>query len=270
MVKKLDGPLVKYTSGAFPSHSETVKLASNFKGLDSNALKFILFKEGWMTDQGKATKKSAEDGLVDALAGKPLWNLAILEEKLKSLGNSFERNPVNQELKLSDDGQPRWVNLGTIASYFSVSANEVGKWLDKLGLRGDDKMATDEAMERGLATIVEMSTGQGKNQTRKINHWNLHSVQELLLQDGHYLDFDYEASLKGKGRNSDVKVETLDDRAKAFAKMFTTLFKDKTRRRELPELVRKTPKFVLVKADELMKRPGFTSKDLYKKYLDRA
>jgi hypothetical protein len=268
-MQKLAGPLVKYTSGAFPSHSSSITLASNFKGLDANALRFILFKEGWVTDKGGPTKKAATDGLVDALDGKALWNLKEVEVRLASLGNSFERAAVNQELKIPASNEPLWVNLGTIASYFSVSANEVGKWLDKLGLRDEEKMATTDAMERGLATIVEMSSGAGKNQTRKINHWNLQDVQKLLLEDGHYLNFDYEASLKGKGRNSDVKVETVDDRAKAFAREFTTVFKDKSRRRELPELIRKTPKIILKKADELIGRPGFTADGLYLKHLDR-
>jgi hypothetical protein len=268
-MQKLAGPLAKYTSGAFPSHSATASLASNFKGLDPNALRFILFKEGLVTEKGGPTKKSAAEDLVDALDGKALWNLKALEERLTALGNTFERAAVNQELKLASGSEPVWVNLGTIASYFSVTANEVGKWLDKLELRDDEKMATNEAMERGLATIVEMSSGAGKNQTRKINHWNLHEVQKLLLEDGHYLNFDYEASLKGKGRNSDVKVETVDDRAKAFAREFTTIFKDKARRRELPGLISRTPKIILKKADELIGRPGFTAEGLYLKHLDR-
>lgn len=223
-----------------------------------------------MTDKGSPTKKSASDGLVDALDGKALWNLAELSARLTSLGNSFERKAVNQELKLDASNEPKWVNLGTIASYFSVSANEIGKWLDKLQLRGDDKMATNEAMERGLASIVEMSTGQGKNQTRKINHWNLQAVQQLLLEAGHYLNFDYEASLKGRGRNSDVKVATVEERAREFAKEFATIFKDKSRRRELPTLISKTPRPVLLRADELIGRPGFTAQGLYAKHLDRT
>lgn len=268
-MQKLTGPVIKYTSGAFPSHAPTLTLAANFEGLDPNALRFILSKEGWMTANGAPTKKSAADGLVDIVESKPFWNLVELEARLASLGNSFVRKAVNQEIKLSEGSEPKWVNLGTIASYFSVTANEVGKWLDKLELRDDEKMATGEATERGLATIVEMSTGQGKNQTRKINHWNLHEIQQLLLNDGHYLNFDYEESLKGRGRNSDVKVETVDDRAKTFAREFTTIFKDKTRRRELPELIRKTPRIVMEKADVLIGRPGFTAKGLYLKHLDR-
>lgn len=269
MVNKLQGPLIKYTSGAFPTHSVTEKLETNFVGLDKLALRFILHKEGWMTSEGRPTNKAATDGLVFVLEKKALWDLKTLSDKLSELGNKFDRAPVNQEIKTPADGEPRWANLGTIATYFSVSANEVGKWLDSLELRGEDKMATDLATEQGLATVVEMSTGQGKNKTRKINHWNLHAVMQLLVDNGHYLNFDYEASLKGKGRNSDVKVETLEDRARIFAKDFTLKFKDKTKRKELPSLVRKTPKQIQARAEELMKRPGFITKDVYLKYLDR-
>ena len=148
---------------------------------------------------------------------------------------------------------------------------QVMRWLDELGYREEGGMASDHALEQGLATTFEMATGQGKNQTRKITHWNLHLVQRILVEAGHPLDFDYEKSLKGTGRNGDVKVETVDDRARAFAKEFAKLFKDKERRRvEVPKLLRKTPKVIQRKGEEILGKPGLLTKEIYKKYLDRA
>jgi len=269
-MQNLDGPLKKYTSGAFPTHSSNNELPNNFDGLAPEALRYMLQKEGWISEAGKPTKRAAELGLVDRLENSALWNLKNLEEKLNSLGNRMERKAVNQELKAPESSEPSWANLGTIGTYFSVSANEVGKWLDQLELRDDEGMATNEAMEKGLATTFEMSTGEGKNKTRKITHWNLHLVQKILVENGHYLNFDYEKSLKGSGRNSDVKVETLDDRAKVFAKEFVRIFKDKQLRKTLPALVDKTAKPIQKKAEELIGKPNFITSGAYKNHFDRA
>lgn len=268
-MERLEGPSKKYTTGAFPSHSSNSRLADNFAELEDVALRFIMQKEGWVGDTGKPTKRAATLGLVDAVGNEFLWNLEKLLKALNDLGNKFTRAAVNQELPDPPKGEPQWANLGTIGTYFSVSAKVVGDWLDELNLR-EDGMASNRAIEEGLATVLEMSTGQGKNQTRKINHWNLHAVLSLLKENGHYLNFDYAKTLKGSGKNSDVKVETIDDRARAFANEFARIFKDKQARRELDQLVSKTPRIIQTKAEEMLKRPGFISKGLYKNYLDRA
>jgi len=265
-MKKLEGPAKRYITGAFPSHSSFETLGEHF-GLELNALRFVLQKEGWLSMADKPTKRAANDDLVDVVDGEFLWKVDLLLDNLNRLGNSFSRHAVNQNLPESS-GEPQWANLGTIGTYFSVSAKKVGDWLDELDLR-DEGMANDSAMEQGLATVVEMNTGQGKNQTRKINYWNLHATIELLMSAGHYLDFDYAKTLKGSGHNSDVRVETIDDRAKVFAKEFSALFKDKVRRRELPEIVRRTASPILKKAELLLGRPGFITSGEYTRYLDR-
>lgn len=253
--------------GAFPSHSLTSTLSENFQNLDKNALVWILNNAGYMTKEGKPTKKSATEGLVDSCESKALWNLELLNLKLTELGNSYERKAVNQNVSRNSSGEPQWVNLGTVGSYFSVSATAVGKWLDELDLRDDEGMANAESLDKGLANTVEMNAG--KNKTRKITQWNLELIQELLMEAGHYLDFDYEKSLKGSGRNSDVRVESVEDRVKEFAREFTKMFKDTSVRRNLPQLVRRTPKPIQKKAEELMKKPGFITEGKYLRYLDR-
>lgn len=269
-METLNGPVKRYISGAFPSHSALTTLAQNFRELNDTALEFILRKEGFIGESGKPTRRAAERGLIDRCDNQTLWNLTKLEKELANLGNRFERQAVNQQLAEPEGNEPSWANLGTIGTYFSVSATVVGKWLDELELREEDGMANEQALERGLATTFEMSTGQGKNKTRKITHWNLHLVQRLLMANGHPLDFDYEKSLKGSGRNSDVQVETVEHRAKTFANTFVRIFKDKEQRRQLPALVSKTPKPIQKKAEELIGKPGFITKELYKQYLDRA
>ncbi len=268
-MRTLEIPIKRHTSGAFPKYSLTENLSENFVNLDPFALRFILQKEGYLTEAGKPTQKSGDTNLVSVCDGKALWDLKRLEGILQGLGNSVQRSAVNQELSEPSGSEPQWVNLGTVGTYFSVSANEIGKWLDELSLRDNKGMATNRAIERGLATTFDMSSGPGKNSTRRINHWNLFEVKKLLVENGHYLNFDYERSLKGSGKNSNVKVETIDDRAKIFAKEFVRIFKDKEARKTLPEIVRKTPKIVQEKAENLIQKPGFISKGVYLKHLDR-
>ncbi len=268
-MKHLAGPKQKYTLGAFPSHSSLESVHMNFKAMDELALRFIMQKQGWLNESGKPTKKAANDELIDVIEKKYYWNLTKLQQALEANGDNVERAAVNQEIKTPSTGEPRWVNLGTLGTYFSVSANTVGKWLDVLGLRDDDKMASQEAMELGLATTFEMSTGEGKNKTRKINHWNLYLTQEKLIEAGHYLDFDYEASLKGKGKNSDVTVLTVDDRAKDFAQKFVKMYRNPLEHARIPSLVKNQPKIVLEKAETILKRPGFITEGKYLKNIKR-
>lgn len=265
-MEKLEPPIKRYLTGRRPSHSSTADLSKNFKNLDSNALLFIFNKAGYLTEEYKPTKKAVEDGLIDSCEKKVLWKLEQVEEKIKESGMNVERQSVNQEIRANTNGEPKFVGLGVIATYFNVSATTIGKWLDELDLRDEEKMGNQEAMDKGLATIVEMNADTAGKKTRKIAMWDLVLTQEILLEAGHELDFDYEKSLKGKGKNSDVSVSTVDERAKDFAKEFTSLFKDPSTRKQCPHMVKKQPKLILKKAEELMKKPGFLTNDVYLKY----
>ena len=251
-----------------PTHSKSGTLASNFKSLDQNALKFILVKAGYLSDDGKPTNAAVSAGLLDKCEKTFLWNLEVLEKALFKLGNPVRRQYANQKLAPLDTSEPVWVNLGTIGSHFNVSAKVVGKWVDDLKLKDKDGMASEETLSRGLATVTEMSAGQGKK-TRKINQWNLRPMQELLMRAGHPLDFDYEKSLKGTGKNSDVEVTTIDARAKEFAKQFLEAFNNPETRNQTPHLIRKTPKLIQAKAEVLLKRPGFLTTGEYLKHVKK-
>lgn len=264
-MEKLEPPIKKYLMGKLPTHSSTTDLASNFKELDSNALLFVFHKADYLTMDFKPTKTAVADGLIDTCEKKVLWNLDSVLAKLNELGLKAERAFVNQEIKGTSNGEPRWVNLGTLATYFCVTANTVGKWLDDLDLRDEEKMGSQEAVDRGLSLVSEMNAGGKK--TRKISMWDLYPTQKVLIDAGHALDFDYAESLKGKGKSSDVKVTTIDDRARDFAKEFSKLFKNPETRKECQPLVKKQPKIVVEKAENMLKKPGFISTGKYLKYV---
>ena len=254
-------PIKRYLTGKLPSHSSTNNLANNFHSLHANALIFVFEKAGYMDQNGKPNKKAVTDGLIDSCDKKALWNLEKVQEKLATLGLPVTRAAVNQEIKEPDDGEPRWVNLGTVSTYFNVTANTIGKWLDELDFREKGGMANQDAIEQGLATVSEMNAGGKK--TRKISMWNLYPVQRVLTEAGHPLDFDYDKILKGSGKNSDVQVTTIDDRAKEFVTTFIKTFKNIDERYKCKEMVKAQSPGVLRKAEEILKKPGFFTKDQY-------
>lgn len=262
---KLAPPVKRYLTGKLPSHSGSQSLANNFKELHKDALIFVFLKAGYMSEEGKPTKKALADGLIDSCEGKALWNLDKVQESLLSLGMNAERKSVNQEIKEPDDMEPRWVNLGTIGTYFNVTANTVGKWLDKLEFRESDGMGSQSAMDLGLVTVSEMNAGGKK--TRKIAMWNLYPVQRVLVEAGYELDFDYEKVHKGSGKNSDVQVTTIDERAKQFAKDFVKTFKEIDERHKCRAMIKEQPSIVLKKAEVLLNKPGFFTKNDYLKYM---
>lgn len=266
-MEKLEPPMKKYLTGRRPTHSSSQNLHQNFASMDKTMMVNIMQAGGYMNNEGAPTRKSLDDGLIDTCERKALWNLDNVEKILLKAGLKPTRQSVNQEIKVPEDGKPRFVNLGTIATYFNVTANTIGKWLDALELRDSDGMGNEEAMDKGLATIVEMSAGP--NKTRKIAMWELVLTQEILLQNGHELDFDYNKTLKGNAKNSDVQVSSIDERAKEFAKEFISLIKDPKRRYETEKLVRKTPKPIVKKAEELMKKPGFITTGKYLNIIKR-
>lgn len=261
----LDPPLRKYLSGKLPTHSSTQKLSDNFDLIHPNAILHFFLKAGYMNENNKPTKKALSEGLIESCERKALWNLDKVSEKLSELGLNVERKYVNQEIAGLDSMEPKWVNLGTIGTYFNTTANTIGKWLDELELRDNKGMGNATAVDMGLTMITEMSLGGKK--TRKISLWNLVETQKILLEAGHPLDFDYEKSLKGNGKNSDVTVTTLDDRAQEFAKEFVTAFKNKEDRRACYGLVKKQSPIVLEKAENILKRPGFFTQNKYQKYI---
>ena len=262
----LEGPVKRHTLGRRPSHSSTVNLADNFEHIGSDGLLRLLISGGYMGDSGKPTRRALDEGLLDSCGRKVLWNLGRVGGFLESCGVNPQRCSVNQEVRSPAGGGPSWVNLGTVGTYFSVSARTVGLWLDELGLRDANGLGSPKAQDMGLSTVVEMSAGGDR--TRKVALWDLYGVQRVLLEAGHELDFDYESTLKGRGRNSDVVVsEDMDGRVRSFVEQFMREFRDPVHRYRCVRLVKQTPTPVLRQAEVMMGRPGFLVGGRFKEYV---
>lgn len=268
-MEKLEPPVKRYLAGRRPTHSSTQKLHENYVGLDHQTISFILSKYGCMTSEGKPTKKALESGLIEVCEKSLIWNLDAVTSLLQNSGLKPERRSVNQEKPEKKFDEPELVNLGTIGMYFSKSNVQIGKWLDELGLRDEKtKLGTDSAQKMGLCQISEMATGQGKK-TRKITVWDLHLVIDLLMENGYELDYSYEQNMKGKGKNSDVSVVTMESRTQDFLKEFSRRFKSDNFdvKKSAVKFVLATPKPILKKAEEMLNKPGFFINNEYQKWI---
>lgn len=262
-VNKLPPPLKRYLMGAYPSHSSRKGLGEAFVGVPPEVVESLLIAGEYVSDEGRPTRKAAEEGLVESCDGKILWNVKNVEQKFAAEGMKLTRVPQNQKVAEPTSLEPQWVNLGTLGTHFSVTANQVGKWLDDLGHREDNE-PTDEAVKAGLATFVEMNAGGKK--TRKVTHWNLHLTRSLLMEAGHVLDFNYEETMKGKGRNGDVETGSVEQRAQEFAREFAAMFRSGATRHKCFPLVQKTPKAIIIRAEAILKRPGFITSGKYRDF----
>lgn len=264
----LEQPVKRWITGKLPTHSGTKNLHKNFKNIDEQKFYGILMKNGFINNLKKPTKKSLEAGLLDTCGKNAIWNLQKVEQLFVKAGVNISRQIVNQEISGDPNGIPEWVNLGTIASYFNVTGTTVGKWLTKLDLRDKKGNANQKAIDSNLGNNDEITMKiNGRKTTKKMTRWNLYAIQELLLKNGYEMDFDYAKHLKGTGKNSDVKVTTIDDRAQLFMEKFTTTFKNTKLRKDCIRIVEKENKLVVKKAEELMGKPGFITKEEYKKYI---
>lgn len=263
-MQNLEQPVKRHTSGKLPSHSEHNNLHTHWKQLDAMALRWVLQKHEYVDEDGKPTRTAVADGLIDRCGRTALWNLEAVHTVLTDAGMTVERAYVNQELPANNTATPTWANLGTIGTFFGVSARMVGKWLNDIGVRDEDGSPSKDSFDNMLVNTVQMNAGGKK--TRDVHQWDMHRVLKLLVDAGHPLDDDYGKTLEGRGKNSDVTVETIDDRAKEFARNFVKLYKDPATRPEANAMVRKTPRGILQKAEKFMKRPGFFTKNTYLKY----
>lgn len=248
----LETPVRRYTTGKLPTHSSTAALHTHFKQLPKAAISAALQAKGYLSYSGKPTKKAITDELLDICDKSVIWRLSRVGKLLEAAGMKVTRQFGNQEIVPPTSSDPTWVNLTTISTFFNVTPGTVGKWLDDLDLREEDGLPTKDAQDRGLGAVSEMSAG--KKKTRKIAMWESYLVRVMLRDNGHPLDFDYAKSLEAKGRNSAVKVETMDSRALEFAKEFAALYKTRSQS-DCSALVKKTPKPILKRAEALLKKP---------------
>lgn len=268
-MKELEPPLRRHTLGKLPSHATTDKVYEAFSGFTPEMTVALLTSMGYLGDSGKPTKKAANEGVLDKCSGKFIWNLSELEKKFKKGLPNVKRTYSNQELIIRDYTGESYVTLTDIAVRFNVTPRQVGKWLDELGLRDEKGLPTKEVLKSKLAIVENFKTvGNRSKQTRKSGFWEVKQTCELLMSKGHPLDFDYEKSLEGKGKNSSVEVKenAVAERVAEFSKEFAKLYNAKDR--EAIRLVNKTPKLILNEAEKLLKKPGLFSKKAYLKRLE--
>lgn len=213
MMRVLDQPLAKYVRGCYPSHCGTQQLTEAFN-LPAQTTETVLDALGFV-HHGKPTKAALEAGVLDRHQGHVLWNIqAVLDAITPSIPGAG-RVPMNQELPNVEEGH--FTSASTIGTYFNVSGKKIGQWLREEGIQQRNGKPTRESIKTKLAEVVTASTAGGKTEAYL---WDLRRTLELLQSAGHLFDYDYEKTLKGRGKNSDVRVTTLEGRAAELAQEF--------------------------------------------------
>lgn len=258
---RLEPPIDRYITGKLPSHSTTAKLGEHFVGLDQGTMVRILEVSGAIKNR-KPTKSALKLGLLDVCRDSLLWRLESLEKVLKKAGLNPQRAYANQELPDVEPGV--MVALSTIASYFNVSSAQVGRWLKELGYRGSDGAPLKKVLKAGHAEKLEYKDG---NKKREFYKWDLLWTLEKLQGAGHLFDFDYEKSLKGTGKNSDVTVTTVDDRAREIAEEFVALYNKPETRLKAVRKVNKLHPDMIERIEKLLRKPGWISSGRFREGL---
>lgn len=267
---RLEPPVKRYVLGKLPSHSSTMKLHENYADVGVAKIMSSLTKAGYLTPDGKPTRKAFTDNVAEVCEKNMLWNLdAVTNLLVSDYGSRASRRVyVNQNIPLEPSLDPKFVAMSVIGSYFNASSVKVGKWLNELGLRDEEGLPSKEAQDRALARVETMETrsNAGKKSTRKFGLWNLYEIVTMLHREGHPIDIDYESTLKGKGKNSDVTVQTgIEPRVNEFIKAFVPLYNAGDK--ECMRLVMKSPTLIKKRAEEKLGKPGLFTKNLYKNRL---
>lgn len=286
---KLDGDPSQYLKGKTPSHSTLSDLEKHVKAWDQEEIVKLLTRVGHLSD-GKMTKQAIKTGVVDVCAGKGLWNILEVKKALISANQIVTQERASAEARKAQSSEPAWVDLGTIGTYFGASNVTVGKWLDRLGLREQPKLSVNESGSHDLLDVARQAQEKqasgfiGKQPTEKalqmgvarkitvtnrkkkeieITQWNLDLCKTVLVRAGHALDTERKYMLKGKGKNSDVKVLTADDRARELFNKWKSLHSNPSTREKSWEVFAKQPNVILTRVEALMNKPGYLTEKRY-------
>ena len=211
VVRELSGALAQYTRGKLPSHCGTSVIIRAFS-MPAETVEGALTSLGYLKD-GKPTRLAVQDGLLDRWRDKVLWSVDNVLGVLKRGVPKVERVLLNQEFPKVEDGC--FVNTSTIGTYFDVSSVVVGRWLKEIGVRdpGTGKPSRD-AVKSKLVQVAGVETAAGRRETYL---WDLRRTLRLLVDAGYVFDYDYGKTMVGRGRNSDVSVCTVEDKAAVVA-----------------------------------------------------
>lgn len=292
---KLEAPIEQYLTGEKPSHTSRAKLAQHITFWPQDEVERVLTKGGYLSAEGKITAKAQSEGLVDTCEGKPLWNLKKTKRVLLELTRKPTKSPAKPPTPVAPQRPQRtgpvWTDLENIGTYFGVGKNKIGKWLDELGLRdykpvqinesGDvdmldianqskekfrTKIPTEKALQLGYAQVETIEyTKKGETRAFDKYAWNLEKVKAVLVKAGHELDTERKLLHKGKGKNSDISVESLDDRAKKLYDEWKKLHSNPSTRKESWKVFEKKPTPILMRVEQLMGRPRYLRDKLYLK-----
>lgn len=264
-MKELEPPVKQYLLGKLPSHSDTAHLADHFHGLSATSLNAVLQSGGYIESTGgrvKPLESAVSSGLIDKCGKVYIWNIEAVAQVLAKAGLKVKRQYANQTLKIPNDGT--FVSLSDIARHFNQPSTVVGKWLEEAGVRKHGK-ATEWAYKNGLAksNSFKQTTNANKKKSVTYDKWNAYRTVKLLMSKGHPLDFDYQKSLKGSGKNSEVTVSNdMEKRVSAFLGEFVPLYNGKDA--SIHRLVAKTPTAILKRAEKRLGKPGFLLKETYR------
>lgn len=287
---KLAAPIEQYLTGDKPSHTSRARLATHITFWPQDKVEELLREERYLTPDGKISPRALSEGLVDTCDGKPLWNLkktklALLAATRKTpKENKTPAKPIVMPRSRPTTSGPVWTDLENIGTYFGVGKNKVGTWLDQLGLRGNkelqvnesgdydmldvarqsqekfsSKVPTEKALNEGYAQVevVEYRGKGGKEKSFEKYSWDRDRVKDLLVRAGHPLDTERKLLLKGKGKNSNVSVDSLDTRAEALHAEWKKLYADPATRKASWKVFDRKPSALLMRVEMLMGKPRY-------------
>lgn len=286
-----------------PTHIAASKLSRHVKFTTSENIQQVLHAEGYIESSGTITKKAEFEGLAIPYEDRRVWVRTAITKKLLELTKDQKttivqsnkkpasKEAINIRSKPQTTDQIKWVDLDTIGTYFGVSKIKVGKWLDEIGLRKMPEIPTDsdgstdmldmanqskkkqnggfiskepteKALERGFA---QQNTFKVKDKTVTGYKWNLEMVKKAFIKKGHELDHDKTMTLKGKGKNSNVSVDSVEGRAKKLYQEWKQLHNNPSTRNQSWKVFDKQPRGILIGVEKLMGRPRFLQDKQYLK-----
>ena len=142
---RIEPPVKRHLLGAYPTHSTSPNLHRNFYSITPEMLEIVLLRFGLTKAEGviSPNRKAIEEGYADTCEKYVVWNLSKVESLLNSSGIKATRIPVNQDFTPPADPDKAFANFTTIGTYFNVSGNIVGRWVEALGYREANGLPTD-------------------------------------------------------------------------------------------------------------------------------
>lgn len=290
---KLEPPLAQYIYGPNATHSSRRGLPRLLGAFNEDQINELLLEGNYIDDTGRPTHVAIKNGLIDLCEGKILWRGVKVAESFERLAVTRQRQRELKEDKPAppptpeESDEPHWVDLETIGTWFGVSKIQVGKWLDQLGLREEPqiqvnesgdldmldvarasqgrnyKQPTEKALSMGVATMITVQKGDKFIEFPK---WNLELTKAVFAAAGHEIDHERKGALKGKGKNGDIQVSGIEQRATELYVKWARLYNDPKTRWQCAKLFRGQPEIILKHVEAKMGMPGYLTEGRYLKH----